>query len=165
MLFRHFIAAIKGALTTRTALQALLICAVVFFLCPFLHGQATGSISGTVSDATGAPVSGAKVTVTAEATGVFRDAISDETGRYVIPLLGVANYSVRAELKGFQTAEQKDIRLQVDEQREVDFKLAPASVQQSIEVSATPLAVETTNPTLGQVITSQQVAELPLNGR
>src|SRR5205085_6088005 len=59
----------------------------------------------------------------------------------------------------------KDIRLQVDEQREVNFKLAPASVQQTIEVNATPVAVETTNPTLGQVITSQQVAELPLNGR
>src|SRR5260370_23187512 len=158
--------AMKGALMlTRAALQAAVIFSLVFFLRPVLYGQATGSISGTVSDATGAPAPGAKVTVSAGATGVSRDAMSDEGGRYVIPLLGVGNYTVRAELKGFQTVEQKDIRLQVDEQREVDFKLAPASVQQTVEVSATPVAVETTNPTLGQVITSQQVAELPLNGR
>ncbi|MBV9300838.1 MAG: carboxypeptidase regulatory-like domain-containing protein [Acidobacteriaceae bacterium] len=150
---------------SRRAWQAAIIYSLVLFLCPLLYGQATGSISGTVSDATGAAVSGAKVTVTAEATGLIRDAVTDQAGHYIIPLLGVANYTVRAELKGFQTVEQKDVRLQVDEQREVNFILAPASVQQTVEVSATPVAVETTNPTLGQVITSQQVAELPLNGR
>ncbi|HWO32879.1 MAG TPA: hypothetical protein VNO32_29130, partial [Candidatus Acidoferrum sp.] len=54
---------------------------------------------------------------------------------------------------------------QVDEHRELDFKLVPASVSTSVEVNATEVAVQTTNPTLGQVITSEQVAELPLNGR
>jgi hypothetical protein len=68
-------------------------------------------------------------------------------------------------MKGFQAVEQKDVRLQVNEQRELDFTLAPASVTQTVEVSATEVAVQTTNPTLGQVITEQQVAELPLNGR
>ena len=67
--------------------------------------------------------------------------------------------------QGFQTTEQKDIRLQVDEQREVDFALNPASVSTTVEVSASEVAVETTNSTLGQVITSEQVADLPLNGR
>ena len=66
---------------------------------------------------------------------------------------------------GFQTTEQKDVRLQVDEHRELDFSLAPASVSTSVEVSGTAVAVETANPTLGQVITSEQVADLPLNGR
>src|SRR5581483_6567319 len=56
-------------------------------------------------------------------------------------------------------------RLQVDEHRELNFTLAPASVTEKVEVSATEVAVETTNPSLGQVITSEQVAELPLNGR
>ena len=60
---------------------------------------------------------------------------------------------------------RQDIRLQVDEHREVDFSLAPASVTSTVEVSATEVAVETANPTLGQVITSEQVADLPLNGR
>ncbi len=69
------------------------------------------------------------------------------------------------ESQGFQTTEQKDIRLQVDEQREIDFTVNPASVSQTVEVSAEEVAVQTTNPTLGQVITEQQVADLPLNGR
>ena len=59
----------------------------------------------------------------------------------------------------------QDVVLQVDEHRELDFKLSPASVQTSVEVSATPVAVQTSDPTLGQVITTQQVADLPLNGR
>jgi hypothetical protein len=135
------------------------------FLCPSLHGQATGSISGTVSDPTGAVVSGAKVTVSAQAIGLSRDAKTDDTGHYLVPLLPVARYTIRVELQGFQTAEDKDVRLQVDERRELNFTLAPASVQQAVEVTATEVAVETSTPTLGQVINSQQVAELPLNGR
>ncbi|MBV8551674.1 MAG: carboxypeptidase regulatory-like domain-containing protein [Acidobacteriaceae bacterium] len=150
---------------TGRALFGVLAGSFLFIGCPFLYGQATGSISGTVSDATGAPVAGAKVTVIAQDTGISRDSVTDNTGHYVIPLLGVATYTVRTDLKGFQAVEAKDIRLQVDEQRELDFKLVPASVQQSVEVSATAVAVETTNPTLGQVINSQQVADLPLNGR
>jgi Carboxypeptidase regulatory-like domain len=146
-------------------LRAAVVCVFLFSSCPLVFGQATGSISGNVSDATGAPVAGSKVTVLAEATGLTRDAITDNAGHYVVPLLGVGAYTVRAELKGFQTAEAKDVRLQVDEQRELNFTLSPASVTSTIEVQAAPVAVETTNPTLGQVITSQQVAELPLNGR
>ena len=64
-----------------------------------------------------------------------------------------------------QEGAAKDLRLQVDEHRELDFKLVPASVSTNVEVSATEVAVETTTPTLGQVITAQEVAELPLNGR
>ncbi len=146
-------------------LYAVLFSFLLFSFCPMLFGQATGTISGTVADASGAAVSGAKVTVAGQGTGTVRNAISDSSGHYVVPLLGVATYTVRAELAGFQTSETRDLRLQVDEQREVNFALAPANVQQSVEVTATPVAVETTNPTLGQVITSQQVAELPLNGR
>ncbi len=149
----------------RRALVALGICSVALFLSPSLFGQANGSIAGTVTDATGAAVSGAKVTVTSQATNVSRSSATDEAGHYLVPLLPVSDFTVKVELQGFQTAEDKNIRLQVDEHRELDFKLVPASVQQNIEVNATAVAVETQNPTLGQVITSQQVTELPLNGR
>ena len=94
-----------------------------------------------------------------------RESKTDDTGHYLIPLLPVGDYTIRVECPGLSEREQKDVRLQVDEHREVNFTLAPASVTSTIEVSATEVAVETTNPTLGQVITSQQVAELPLNGR
>jgi hypothetical protein len=91
--------------------------------------------------------------------------MTDQAGHYVVPLLGVGTYKVLAELSGFLSSEADQVRLQVDEQREIDFKLTPAAVQQNVEVTATAVAVETTNPTLGQVITAEQVAELPLNGR
>jgi hypothetical protein len=91
--------------------------------------------------------------------------MTSDSGEYIVPLLGVGDYSVQVELQGFQTAKAEDIRLQVDEHRELDFKLTPASVQSTVEVNATAVAIQTSDATLGQVITSQQVADLPLNGR
>jgi hypothetical protein len=146
--------------------RAILLASFLVVSCPGLvQGQATGSISGTVSDVTGAPVSGAKVTVSGQVTGGVRETTTDTGGHYAVPVLGANSYTVRAEFAGFQRSEAPNIRLQVDEQRELDFKLVPANVQQSVEVTATAVEVQTTNPTLGQVINSQQVAELPLNGR
>jgi Carboxypeptidase regulatory-like domain len=140
-------------------------CLFMCLVCPAIYGQATGSLSGTVTDATGAPVRGAGVTVTAPAIGLSRAATTDESGQYVVPLLGVGSYTVNVQLQGFQTAETKDIVLQVDQHQEVDFKLSPATVSTTVEVAATPVAVQTSDATLGQVITSQQVSDLPLNGR
>src|ERR1700722_10386328 len=79
-----------------------------------LFGQATGSISGTVTDMTGAAVPGAKVTVTAPATGLTRSSKTNEAGEYIIPLLGVANYNIQVEQSGFQNGTAQDVRLQVD---------------------------------------------------
>src|SRR5271157_1510137 len=138
---------------------------LTFSTASFVFGQATGSISGTVTDISGSAVPGAKVTVTAPATGASRSTTTNDSGEYTVPLLGVANYNVQVELQGFQTVAANDIRLQVDEHRELDFKLSPASVQASVEVTASAVQIQTTDATLGQVITSQQVADLPLNGR
>jgi hypothetical protein len=148
----------------RYALLVAVVCSV-FSLSSLVYSQANGSLSGTVTDKTGSVVSGAVVKITAQETGITREVKTDDTGHYQAPFLAVANYTVRVESQGFQTTEQKDIRLQVNEQREVNFTLNPASVSQTVEVSATEVAVETTNPTLGQVITQEQVADLPLNGR
>jgi hypothetical protein len=141
------------------------VCSLVCLLSPLLHGQATGSFSGTVSDNSGAVLSGAKVRVIAQSTNLSRDVVTDDSGHFLIPLLGPTTYTISVEAPGFKPAEAKDVRLQIDEHRELDFKLVPASVTTSVEVNATEVAVETTTPTLGQVITSEEVAELPLNGR
>ena len=130
-----------------------------------LYGQATGTLLGTVTDSTGSVVPGATVTVLSQDTGVSRVTQTDAAGNYRVPLVLIGHYTIQVNYTGFQEAIQKDITLQVDESREVDFKLTPATVLQQVEVSATAVAVETTNSTLGQVITSQQVAQLPLNGR
>ena len=129
------------------------------------YGQAIGSFSGTVTDKTGSAIAGASVTVTNQATGVTRGGVTDDTGHYIVNYLPVGVYTIRVEFKGFQAAESRDNKLQVDESRELDFSLSPASVSSTVEVVADAVAVTTTNPTLGQVITSQEVAQLPLNGR
>jgi hypothetical protein len=149
----------------RSALLVVYFCTFLCFASSLLNAQASGSFSGTVTDKAGAVVSGATVTASSPATGLSREAKSDDSGHYIIPLLPVAYYTIRVESAGFGPAEQKDVRLQTDEHRELDFSLVPASVSTSVEVSASEVAVQTTNATLGQVITSEQVAELPLNGR
>lgn len=146
-------------------LCAVVVCSLVLSLCPLVYSQANGTFSGTVSDKTGSVITGATVKITSQLTGVAREAKTDDTGHYVVPLLPVSTFTIRVEAKGFQITQQKDLRLQVNEQREVNFTLNPASVSQTVEVSAEEVAVQTTNPTLGQVITEQQVAQLPLNGR
>jgi Carboxypeptidase regulatory-like domain len=143
----------------------MVVCVAGLFFSSAIYGQATGSFSGTVVDQSRSSVVGATVRVVLGSTGLTREAKTDDVGHYLIPLLPVGNYNLSVEMTGFKTIESRDIRLQVDEQRELDFTLAPATVAASIEVSATEVAVETTNPSLGQVITSQEVAQLPLNGR
>ncbi|HEV2177658.1 MAG TPA: carboxypeptidase regulatory-like domain-containing protein [Terriglobia bacterium] len=142
-----------------------LFCLACFLVSSPLFGQATGSLSGTVSDPSGAVVPGASVTATSQGTDLARDTKTDADGHYLIPLLPIGTYSLKVSAQGFQVVEQKDLVLQVDQSREVDFSLPTAKVQQTVEVSATAVTVNTSNATLGQVITSQQVAQLPLNGR
>jgi hypothetical protein len=149
----------------KRALLVVVVFSLAISISPLLYGQANGSFSGTVSDKAGAVVAGATVKAASQDTGLTREAKTDDSGHYLIPLLPVAHYTIRVESQGFAPSEQRDIRLQVDEQREVNFSLVPASVSSNVEVSATEVAVETANPTLGQVITAEQVADLPLNGR
>ena len=115
--------ATKGIMLAKYSTTPVIVGLLTLLAGPLLYGQATGSISGTVTDVTGSAVPAAKVTVTAPATGASRSSTTNESGEYIVPLLGVANYNVQVELQGFQTAKANDIRLQVDEHRELDFKL------------------------------------------
>jgi hypothetical protein len=152
-------------MSRKHSLSAVFFCLVLSLSSPFLFGQATGSFSGTVTDNAGALITAATVRVTSQGTGLSRDTKTDQSGHYLIPLLPVGFYTIQVQAPGFSSVSQKDIRLQVDEQRELDFNLKPASVSTTVEVNATEVSVETSNPSLGQVITAEEVAELPLNGR
>jgi hypothetical protein len=158
---------VKGAADTKnlSVLLPLLVCLLALVLSPALRGQATGSFSGNVMDKTGSAVPGATVTATSQGTGLVRDSKTDTTGHFLIPLLPVGTYSLRVDAGGFRSAESLNLNLQVDEARELDFSLAPATVSTTVTVSGDAVSVETANPSLGQVITSQQVSQLPLNGR
>ncbi|MEI9968067.1 MAG: carboxypeptidase-like regulatory domain-containing protein [Terracidiphilus sp.] len=148
----------------RTLLFAV-VCALAITIAPALHGQATGSFTGNVDDKSGSAIPEANVAITSQATGLERDTKTDSSGHYLVPLLPVGTYDIKVDAGGFQSAVSKDLKLQVDENRELDFTLVPASVTTTVTVSGEAVAVETTNPSLGQVITSQEVSQLPLNGR
>jgi hypothetical protein len=117
-----------GDLQWQNALVSRFSFSLILFLCPLLIGQTTGSISGTVTDKTGSVISGASVTVTSQATGVVREAKTDGSGHYVLTLLPVSIYTIAVESQGFQTSQQKNVKLQTDEQLEVNFTLVPGNV-------------------------------------
>ena len=121
-------AAAKGETMLKRKALVVVVLGSVFFLCPLLYSQANGVLSGTVADKTGSVIAGATVKITSQGTGLTREVKTDGSGHYLAPLLPVAFYTIRVESQGFQTTEQKDVRLQVDEQREIDFSLNPASV-------------------------------------
>src|ERR1700757_377133 len=150
---------------SKRILFVLMICMTALCFSPLASGQAIGSFSGTITDKSGSFITGASVTVTSQGTGVAREAKTDDTGHYIVNYLPVGMYTIHVQFQGFQPAESKDLKLQIDEARELNFSLNPASVSSTVEVTADAVAVTTTDPTLGQVINSQQVAQLPLNGR
>ena len=126
---------------------------------------ATGQITGTVRDATGAVVPGAAVTVTSELTGSKRETTTGQAGNYVVPLLPVSVYSVTAELQGFRPAKLTGVRLNVDQVVRVDLELQTGGLTEAVEVQAAAVALDTETATIGQVITEKQITDLPLNGR
>jgi hypothetical protein len=146
-------------------LLSIVACIVVLMMSPAMRGQATGSFSGNVLDKSGSGIAGATVIATSQTTGLTRDTKTDSAGHYLLPLLPVATYTVHVDATGFQSAESKDLHLQIEEARELDFALLPATVTTTVQVSGEAVAVESANPSLGQVITSQEVSQLPLNGR
>ncbi len=141
------------------------LCVLALMNSPEIYSQATGSFSGNVLDKSGSIIPGATVVATSQGTGLSRDVKTDSSGHYLIPLLPVGTYTLRVDAPGFQSAESKDLKLQIDEARELDFTIVPATVVTTVAVSGEAVAVETGSPSLGQVITSQEVSQLPLNGR
>jgi len=146
---------------------AALVIAIQLIGAGMLCAQSVGTISGTVKDSSGAVVPGATVTARNQGTGVARETLTDQAGRFVIPLLPVGSYTVSASMSGFRTAEVRDIALEVQQSRTVDFTLEVAAISTEVTVTSqvAQVEVERADATLGQIIHSEQVADLPLNGR
>jgi hypothetical protein len=127
--------------------------------------QGRGSISGTVTDASGAVVPDAAVTITNVGTQAAFAARTNQEGLYTAPSLPVGEYLVSAEKVGFKTAVVSGVTLQVGEGVRVDLKVELGEVAERVEVQAMPPLVDTSSPTVGKVIENRRVTELPLNGR
>jgi Carboxypeptidase regulatory-like domain len=125
----------------------------------------TATIVGTVKDASGAVIPGASITATEVNTGIKTDVKTDANGNYVITPLKIGAYSLTVDAQGFQKVVRQNIVLNVQSGVRVDFSLQVGSVTQTVEVSGAPPLVQTTDASLGSVVGSQQVEELPLNGR
>lgn len=127
--------------------------------------QGTGSIFGTVTDPQGAVVAGARVEVINAQTGAVFRTQTTETGYYSAPGLPVGSYSVSAERQGFKKTVRTGIRLQVNQNAEINLQLEIGQLAETVEVVAEIPLVDTGSATLGQVIENRRVQELPLNGR
>ena len=149
----------------KQSLGILIVLVLVVAASAFGQARDTASIYGTVTDAQGARVPEATVTLTSAATGQVRTATTDATGGYVYSLLPVGTYNVTAELAGFQRHEQTGILIQANENVRVDVELQVGSVQETVTVEALATQVESRAMTLKETIDQRRVVELPLNGR
>ncbi|HEV2134482.1 MAG TPA: carboxypeptidase regulatory-like domain-containing protein [Terracidiphilus sp.] len=129
------------------------------------RGQAFGTISGTITDPSGALVAGAKVTATETETSFSRAAVTDSSGHYVIPNLRPTKYSLTVEAAGFRKFVQENVLLLANQAATVDLNLQVGSAEQSVVVNEAPPLVNTTTQTLSHVIEHERMVELPLNGR
>ena len=126
---------------------------------------ANAQISGTVTDSSGAAVSGAKVTVSQTATNVVRTTISSADGSFLLPDLPIGPYKLQAEAKGFGAYVQTGIRLQVNESPRVNIVLTLGKVTEQVVVQSNAAMIQTDTATVSQVIDQARMVDLPLNGR
>ena len=141
------------------------ICAVALFVPKGAMAQGYGSISGTVTDATGAVVPGAVVTATQSSTGLMLKTTSSGEGTYIFPSLAPSVYHLSASHDGFQTYAVKDLQLRADADLTTNIVLKAGSTTETVTVTAETAQVDVTTGTLSQVIGTSSVNELPLNGR
>jgi hypothetical protein len=148
------------------ARRRLLVPLLGFFLTAagFASGP-TGSITGTVTDPSGAVVRKARITVVNEATNATRDAETNDDGDFTVALLPPGRYRVTAESAGFRKSIFGDVTVDVDQIVRVDFKLEVGAPAEEVRVKDTTPAIQTDTSTMGQVVNNRLVQQLPLNER
>jgi hypothetical protein len=140
--------------------------AVMLLLCRMAFTQTTyGLIEGRITDATGAALSGAAVTVTQPATGFVRMVASNELGLYRVLNLNPADYDVTVQRNGFAKATRRSVRIDVGAALVLDVSMELASLTTGIDVAPSVPVVNAATPEISRTIDTRHVAELPLNGR
>ncbi len=144
--------------------------AMLAFVLAFAHtlwGQAgtTGTILGTVTDTTGAVIAGAPVDVTNTSTGVTTRITSTGSGDYTAADLAPGPYKVSVQMSGFSKAVVSGIVLVVAQDARVNVQLKPGATSETVEVSASGVALDTDSSSVSQIVSEQQMSDLPLDGR
>jgi len=145
-------------MTKHFSISALL----VFVLCPPSAPAQTASITGTVTDSTGAVVPNAKISAQNKATNTSRTTLTSESGAYRITSLVPGIYDVVIEKSGFKAVEYPRIELTVDQIQNLGATLAPGGVPQKVTVTESVAPVDLNDAQIGGVVTGQQIADLPL---
>lgn len=140
---------------------------LVLLLIPsFIWAQTTNAIiSGTVSDETGGVLPGVSVTVINTETGISRDAVTDDSGRYSIAQLALGSYEVRTDLSGFKTTVRSGITVTVGREAVVNITLSVGDISEEVFVSGEAPMVDTTTSAIGGLVDDKKIRDLPLNGR
>jgi len=147
-------------------LSVLLLPGILFSFLPVLQGQeVTATITGIVTDPSGAAVVGAKVTAKDLDRGTAFPTTTNGDGFYNFPRLPIGRYEVRAENPGFQTSVQPDITLQLNQSARVDLQLKVGDVNQTVEVTSAAPILQTETTQLGTVIDARTNTQLPLATR
>lgn len=139
---------------------------VLLCLTGLAHAQEfRGTISGAVTDPSGAVIPGAQIVVKETHTGTVNRTKSDAAGQYVVPFLLPGDYTVTATAQGFETLTRSGITLQSQAHPIVDLAMKVGNAGETVEVTAAAPLLDQTNASVGQVISTESVADLPLNGR
>ena len=156
----------------RSASRALLFAAALSPILPLvlsgprlLAQSDTSSLSGTVTDSSGAVLPNAKVTVTNDATGLRRDVTTNSVGAYTITNLPSGNYTVTVASQGFQTAVQQGTHLDPSIGAQVNVSLKSGNTSTTVTVQADANRLQTESAAVGQLVTAEQVKSIQLNGR
>lgn len=147
-----------------------LLCAMAFALCLStlaLGQEITGTIVGTVKDSSGSVVPGATVTITDPSKGdiVVRTATTNDSGEFTAPNLAISSYTVTVEAPNFKKTVQTGVAVQVGERRSVEISLEAGRIEETVTVTADPVAVELNTPTVGTTLNENQLKELSINNR
>ncbi|MBC7924931.1 MAG: carboxypeptidase regulatory-like domain-containing protein [Bryobacteraceae bacterium] len=136
------------------------------FLSPVTKGQQTSAtVTGTATDPSGATLPRVQVRLKELATGLVREAATDSSGNFTLPFLSASRYSLEASSTGFQRYLVEPFELQVGQTARIDLKLKLGEVTQTMEVSASAAVLQTESSSVGAVIDSSKIVNLPLNGR
>ncbi|MGH7942690.1 MAG: carboxypeptidase regulatory-like domain-containing protein, partial [Limisphaerales bacterium] len=125
----------------------------------------TGTLQGTVVDPSHAVIPGAAVTVINSLTKVAHEVTTDTSGRFYVPYLIPGPYTVTVSAKGFRSVKEQDVVVSISQIRTVNFTLTLGKVSQTVEVTAAAAALQTSAATLGTVVGTSMIMDLPIQGR
>ena len=146
--------------------KSLLLVAAILACCLTAAAQnANGILNGRISDASGASIAGAKVTIQNQETGVRQELTSSSEGRFYLPQVLIGTYRVTVEKSGFQKYIQSEVKIDVAQTVTLEVPLTIGDVATSVEITASAAQLSTETSSVSTVVNSKAILDLPSSGR